>query len=209
MIKSNKIKNKFARIFLVRHGEVVNPKKIIYGYLPFPLNKKGQAQARKAGLFLKKKEIRIIFTSPQKRGQQTAAIIKKIIGGKIKIIISNNLRESGLGHLREGLGMEEADRKYPKEHLIYTRTPAKSKTGETLANMAKRMLKVIQAVLKKYPNQNLVFVSHRDPILSILLKISQRNFNDLHRVKSACNKGAVCEIWSVGVRLINKTYLAS
>lgn len=208
MAKLKKIKTNFARIFLVRHGEVSNPKKIIYGWLPFPLNKKGQTQAKRAGLFLRRKEIKVIFTSPQKRAQQTAAIIQKTIGGKIKIITDKNLRESGLGHLREGLTMEEADRKYPKEHLIYTRIPAKSKPGETLENMAKRMLKIIQGALKKYPNQNLVFVSHRDPILAVLLKISQRDFNDLHRVKINCAKGAVCEIWSVGKRLINKTYLA-
>ncbi|OGZ40550.1 MAG: hypothetical protein A3B04_00320 [Candidatus Portnoybacteria bacterium RIFCSPLOWO2_02_FULL_39_11] len=204
-----KSKNKqLARIFLMRHGDVQNPKKIIYGYLPFPLNRKGQAQAKKAGLFLKFKEIKVIFASPQKRTRQTAAIIKKIIGNKIKIIIDNNLRESGLGHLREGLTIEQADRKYPKEHLIYTRTPAKSKAGETLANMAKRMLKTIQGALKKYPNQNLVFVSHRDPILAVLLKISKRDFNDLHRVKINCAKGAISEVWSVGGRLINKTYLS-
>lgn len=203
-----KNKRQFARIFLVRHGEVENPKKIIYGYSPFPLNKKGEAQIKKARVSLKGKNIKMIFASPQRRCQQTAAIIKKAIGGGIKIITSNDLRESGLGHLREGLTIEEADRKYPKEHLIYTRTPAKSKVGETLANMAKRMLKVIQSAIKKYPNQNLAFISHRDPILAFLLKISQRSFNDLHKVKASCNKGAVCEIWSAGKRLINKTYLA-
>ena len=209
MKKSKKSKTNFARIFLVRHGEVLNPKKIIDGWLPFSLNKKGQTQARKAGLLLKYKDIKVIFASPQKRCRQTAAIIKKTIGRKIKIIIDKNLRESGLGHLREGLTIEQADRKYPKEHLIYTRTPSRSNAGETLDNMAKRMMKAIQGALKKYPNKNLVFVSHRDPILAVLLKISQRDFNDLHRVKTNCTKGTVCEVWSMGKRLINKTYLAS
>ncbi|MEK7160436.1 MAG: histidine phosphatase family protein [Patescibacteria group bacterium] len=205
-----KLKNKqLARIFLVRHGQVENPKKIVYGYLPFPLNKTGQTQAKRAGLSLKNKKIAAIFASPQKRCQQTATIIKKTIGGKIKIITSRDLRESGFGHATEGWTVEEYDRQHHKEHLIYTRTPGKSKVGETLANMARRVQKIIQTAIKKYPGQNLVFVSHRDPILAFLLKIAKRDFNDLHKVKAICDKGAICEVWSVGQRLINKTYLAS
>lgn len=205
-MKTNK---KFARIFLVRHGEVKNPKNIIYGYLPLPLSPKGKVQARKAGWVLKKQNIGAIFTSPMKRAQETSQIIKKALGNKIKIITDKNLRESGLGHLREGLTKEEAARKYPQAHLFYTRTPAKVKTGESFTHQAERMLKAINNGIRNHSGQNLVFISHRDPILAALLKIAKRSFNDLHKVKAICDKGSVCEIWSAGKRLINKTYLAS
>ncbi len=201
--------NDFARIFLVRHGEVVNRKNIVYGYLPLPLSPKGKTQARKAGLFLKKKKIGAIFASPMKRTQETAKIIKKVLGGKIKIITDKNLRESGFGHFTQGLTQQEVRKKYPKQCLIYNRQPAKAKAGESLAHEADRMLKVINGGIRKYPGQNLVFVSHRDPILAALLKISKRSFNDLHKVKPICDRGAICEVWSVGKKLINKTYLAS
>ena len=203
------MKNKFARIFLVRHGEVVNKKKIIYGYLPVPLSPKGKTQAKKVGLFLKKQKIAAIFVSPQKRAQQTAKIIQRAVGKRIKIITDKNLRESAFGHFSQGLTKEQAKNKHPKEFLLYYRQPSKSKAGETFKNMAARMLKAINKGIKKYPGQNLVFVSHQDPIIAALLKISKRSFDEIHNIKAICGQGSICEIWSVGKRLINKTYLSS
>jgi broad specificity phosphatase PhoE len=200
---------KFARIFLVRHGEVINHKKIIYGYLPVPLSPKGKAQAKKAGLFLKKQKIGAIFASPMKRTQETAKIIKKMIGGKVRIITDKNLRESGLGHATEGATRQDFMNKYKKLCYLYNRFPAKVNAGgENLAGMAGRILKAVDKGIKKYPGQNLVFVSHRDPILATLLRISKRNFNDLHKVQAICDKGSICEVWSIGKKLVNKTYLA-
>lgn len=204
-----KTKNKFARIYLVRHGGVQNPKKIIYGYLSLPLGPKGKKEVRRAGLFLKSKNIAVIFASPMKRTQETAKIIKKTIGGKIKIITDKDLRESGFGHFTQGLTHQAACEKYPKACLFYNREPGKLKAGESLKQQADRMLKAMNKGIKKFLGQNLVFISHRDPILALLLKISKRSFNDLHKVKPICSTGSVCEVWSVGKKLVNKTYLAS
>lgn len=204
-----KKKINFARIFLVRHGEVINPKNIIYGYLPVPLSPKGKAQAKKVGHFLREQKIGAIFASPMKRTQETAKIIKKAIGGKVKIITDKNLRESGLGHHTEGATRQDFMEKYKKLCYFYNRFPARVNVGgENLAKIAVRVLKSVSGGIKKYPGQNLVFVSHRDPILALLLKISKRSFNDLHKVQAICDKGSICEVWSVGKKLINKTYLA-
>ena len=205
-----KKKTNFARIYLVRHGEYTNKKNIIVGYLPLPLSPKGKKQAKEAGLFLKKKNVGAIFVSPQKRTQETARIISQVISkGKLKVITDKDLHESAFGHAREGLTLREAAQKNLKESLIYWRTPARLKTGETFDNMAGRMLKAINRGLKKYPGKNLVFVSHRDPILALLMKISKRSFNDLHKIKSFCPMGSISEVWSVGKRLVNKTYFAN
>jgi len=204
-----KAENKFARIYLVRHGDYINKKNIIAGYLPLPLSPKGKKQAKKAGLFLKRKNIGAIFASPIKRTQETAKIISQIVSkGKLKVITDKDLRESAFGHFTEGLTRQQAMEKYPKQSVLYRRQPSKSKTGETFKNMVGRMLRAISDGIKKYPGQNLVFVSHQDPIISALLKISKRSFDDLHRVKGACDMGSICEVWSIGKRLINKTYLA-
>jgi len=197
---------KFAKIYLVRHGGVENPKNIIYGYLPLPLSKEGEREAKKAGLFLKKKNIAVIFSSPQRRTQQTAKIIKKVIRSSKKIITDKDLREAGFGHFVEGLTQREVCEKYPKQWSIYNRQPAKAKTGESLAHIAQRMIKAINKGIKKYPGQNLVFVTHRDPILAALLKISKRSFDDLHQVKYLCPTGSVLEIDLIGRKLVNKSF---
>lgn len=198
---------KFAKIYLVRHGEVVNKKDIIYGYLPLKLSKKGEQEARKATIFLRDKKIAAIFASPMKRTQQSAKIISQIISkGKIKIQTEKDLRESGWGHFLEGLTWEQARKKYPEDTLLYSREPGKVKKGESLKKMAERMLMVIQGGIKKYPGQNFVLISHRDPISAVLLKISKRSFNDLHKVQHFCETGSVLEIDLIGKRLINKVF---
>ncbi len=118
------------------------------------------------------------------------------------------MRESGWGHFLQGLTWQQAAQRHFKQTRLYFHQPAKLTTGESFKKMAVRMLGVIKRGIKKYPGQNLILVSHRDPILAALLKISKRSFNDLHKVKTICDTGSVCEIWSVEKRLINKTYLS-
>ncbi|OGZ33628.1 MAG: hypothetical protein A2Y98_01700 [Candidatus Portnoybacteria bacterium RBG_19FT_COMBO_36_7] len=198
---------KFAKIYLVRHGEVANYKNIIYGYRPLKLSKKGEREARETAVFLKNKNITAIFSSPQKRTQQTSKIISQVISKrKTKVQTERDLRESGWGHFLEGLTWEQVRKKYPKETLLYNREPSKIKKGESLQKMAGRMLKIIQKIIKKYPGQNFVIVSHRDPILALLLKISKRSFNDLHKVQYLCGTGSVLEVDLIGERLINKNF---
>ena len=199
-----------ARIFLVRHGDVQNLKHIIYGYLPLPLSAKGRGQIKKSGSFLKNKDIAAIFASPQRRAQESAKIISQVVSrGKIKVQTLKGLHESALGHFWEKLTRPQAKAKTPKIFRDYYRQPAKIKAGgEGLAQMAKRVLAAVEKEIRKNPGKNLAFVSHQDPIMAVLLKLSHRSFNDLHKTKAICGTGAVCEVWSVGKRLINKTYLA-
>ncbi len=204
------MKSKFARIYFVRHGEVKNSKGIVYGYLPLPLSLKGKKEARQAGIFLKDKNIAAIFSSPQKRAQETAKIISQVVSrGKIKVQTERDLREAALGHFFEKLTKRQINEKYPEIMRVYNRHPAKVKAGgEDLAKMAERMIRVVKKAIGKYPGRNLVLVSHRNSILAALLKVSRRNLNDLHRVKSICGTGSMCEIDIINKRLVNKTYLA-
>ncbi|MDD5590098.1 MAG: histidine phosphatase family protein [Candidatus Portnoybacteria bacterium] len=195
---------KFAKIFLVRHGEIVNHKGIIYGYLPLPLSSRGEKQIKKAGSFLKKQKIAAIFASPMRRTQQTAKILKKAIG-KIKIHTEEGLRESWTGAL-EGLTWADARKKYPKELYFYRHKPERLKKGESFEKIAKRVEKTVWGRIKKYPGKNLVFVSHGDPILCFLFRLSKKKFSELANFKQFCPMGAVLEVDLMGKKLINKTF---
>lgn len=63
-------------LYLLRHGEVHNPEKILYGRLPgYKLSEAGKSQARAAGAWLADKAICAIYCSPMQRAQETAAIV--------------------------------------------------------------------------------------------------------------------------------------
>ena len=63
-------------LYLMRHGEVDNPRHILYGRMPgYKLSEAGIAQARAAGNWLADKGIRAIYCSPMERARQTAGIV--------------------------------------------------------------------------------------------------------------------------------------
>lgn len=60
-------------VYLLRHGDVHNPNKIIYGRLPrFRLSRKGVEEARSAGRFLNGTNVTALYCSPLLRTRQTA-----------------------------------------------------------------------------------------------------------------------------------------
>jgi len=82
-------------IFLCRHTQVHNPKKIVYRRLPgYYLSKQGEVETKKMGLFLKKYKIKEIFTSPMERCIQVSEIIRETMDDPgIKIYRKDYLNE--------------------------------------------------------------------------------------------------------------------
>ena len=63
-------------VHVMRHGEVHNPDKILYGRLPdYHLSERGQAQARAVADWLSLRDITHVVASPLERAQETAAPI--------------------------------------------------------------------------------------------------------------------------------------
>ncbi len=60
-------------VWLVRHGYVHNPNKIIYGRLPrFRLSERGVEEARAAGRMMSEMTLHAAYSSPLLRARQTA-----------------------------------------------------------------------------------------------------------------------------------------
>lgn len=68
-----------CRIALVRHGEVENPQHIFYGRLPgFRLSDRGRRQALAAADALRAQPVTALYSSPQQRAVETAAVIRAV-----------------------------------------------------------------------------------------------------------------------------------
>ena len=80
-------------IHLVRHGEVENPKGIIYGRLPgYHLSERGLRQARGAAEHLAEREIGAVWSSPLERARQTADAIAAPHG--LEVVVDPRITES-------------------------------------------------------------------------------------------------------------------
>jgi len=114
---------------MVRHGEVHNPQKILYGRLPrFGLSANGRRQAQAAGRFLSRLPIQAVYSSPMLRARQTAAEILSFQQAQ-RFLISSHLNEVYTAY--EGQPADQVDRKHgdiytgagigyeqPMDHLV-------------------------------------------------------------------------------------------
>ncbi|HLQ73223.1 MAG TPA: histidine phosphatase family protein [Bacillota bacterium] len=160
-------------LYFVRHGQTEwNEQKRIQGRKDSPLTKKGLRDAEYLGNHLKDIEWTAMYSSPSKRTQLTAKMIKGEQSGTIKI--DENLYEMHLGE-SEGRTMEEIKQKNPTFYLNYWDRPSAfyNDTGETFFDVKKRVEAFIEMVQQTYQSGNILIVTH-----GIVIKVAQLIIND-------------------------------
>lgn len=158
-------------VYFARHGEVHNPRKVLYGRLPrFPLSENGRKETQNTAVELKDKGINAIYCSPMLRARQTAAIIGKALGIKPKII--KHLTELRL--LFQGMPSSEYKAKI-QPFLFEDKYVRKGQEG--IPEVFSRMEKAVRKILKNHPGGKILIVSHGDPILIYVAKTSGTEFN--------------------------------
>lgn len=155
---------KRTTIYLVRHGEVYNPKNILYERLEgFPLSDLGRTQAHKLGEHLSAKKISAIYASPLERTRETAGIVASY---HANFPVSYDERIVEVSTPLRGLRMEvlAADGWdfYKPQHI--------RAGGESLSAIWRRMRHFFRETVKKHSGQEIVVVSHGDPIMISMIK---------------------------------------
>ena len=178
-------------IHLVRHGEVHNPQKILYGRLPrFRLSANGRRQAAAAGHFLSRLPVQAVYTSPMLRARQTAGEILTCFPQQ-KLRTSRLLNEVCTAY--EGLPGDQVDRRHGD---IYTGAEA---CYEQPGDVFGRLHKFLRRSRRQYPGQHVIAVSHGDVITFAILwargfEISPRNKNKLRQAGFAASYPAHASI---------------
>jgi broad specificity phosphatase PhoE len=149
-------------IHLLRHGEVHNPTKVLYGRLPgFRLSERGLEQAEVAARFLAGRDIVAVIASPLERAQQTAGPIAAAYGLEIqtdpRIIESANQFEGGV--VEPGPGIL----RHP-QHWSKLRNPFKPSWGEPYEKVAARVLAAVADAREAVRGHEAVLVSHQLPV---------------------------------------------
>jgi broad specificity phosphatase PhoE len=153
-------------IYLIRHGEVDNPEKIIYGRLPnFGLTEKGKKQIENTAEFLKDKHIDKIYSSPMLRTRESAEIIQKKLH-LFTVQIADEITEGLTAY--EGKKVSDLDLLQSEVYLHPL-----SQTDETIQQLANRMQDFVKYLTEKHPGEHIVVLSHGDPIMAIKAVIKQ------------------------------------
>jgi broad specificity phosphatase PhoE len=159
-------------VHLMRHGEVHNPDRILYGRLPgFGLSDLGVRQAEQVAAYLRDHDVVHVAASPLLRAQQTAAPIAALHG--LDVVTDEGLIEAANvfegSRVSVGDGALRAPRSWPK-----LRNPFRPSWGEPYREIADRMLAAVHRARQRAAGHEAVCVSHQLPIWTLRRYLDQR-----------------------------------
>jgi len=159
-------------IIFLRHGQAENNiKKILAGRSPgVNLTEVGIQQAEQAGKMLEPLNISAIYSSPIDRALQTAEIVGKQCD--LEISIDDRLIELDMGKFTK-MPYDEIFAKHGNVFLkFYEGSEEVSENGvETFTKVQKRVLDMADFIINKHKNENVVLVTHMDPIKAMIGKV--------------------------------------
>ena len=168
-----------TRVHLVRHGQVHNPRRMVYGRLPgWTLSKKGRAQAEAVARALAGRPVSALYSSPLERAQETAAILSRALA--VPVRVRDDLIESALAAQWEGLSWPHVWVRHRREWETYRQRPLELRAPEPLADLAQRMAAAVRDIAATHAGEEVVAVSHGDPIKAAVIVLTGADLARLH-----------------------------
>lgn len=178
-------------IIFLRHGQAKNnTERILAGRTPgIPLTEKGIDQAEKAAEFLEHMNISAIYSSPIERAKHTAEIVGS--HNSVDVRIDERLIELDMGKFT-GMPYEQIFSSHGNVFMkFYNGELEIAHNGvETFAEVKKRVLGIVDHVLENHPDENVVLVTHMDPIkamLSTIVDLTPENLFELIIANASLN----------------------
>lgn len=172
-----------GQIIFLRHGQAENNiKRVLSGRTKgVPLTETGIKQAQLCAEFLEKMDIAAIYSSPIQRAKHTAEIVGKRMS--LDVSVDDRLTELDMGKFT-GMPYDEIFNSHGNVFLKFYNSELEiAHNGvETFAQVKKRVFEIIDDVTELHPDENVLFVSHMDPIkamLSTVLDLSAVNLFEL------------------------------
>ena len=159
-----------CEIWAIRHGQTDwNLEGRYQGQTDIPLNATGVKQAQHLAANLDGKSFAAIFTSDLTRAYQTAQIIAERV--RCPIIVDTRLREIHQGEW-EGMHFSEAVARFPRHFAQRDEEPlnARPPGGESVWEVAQRMMAVANEIAQRFPGQRVLLVSHGLAIATLIVQ---------------------------------------
>lgn len=190
-------------VHLLRHGEVENPGRIIYGRLPgYHLSANGRGMASAAADFFAERPVAAVFSSPLDRAVETAQPVAERLG--LDIVVDERLMEpwNHFQGLRFGVG--DGSLRHP-EHWPYLFNPFRPSWGEPYRHLVSRIAAVMDDARRAAAGQEAVCVTHQLPIWVTRRKAEGRPLWHNPALRQ-CALGSVTSFSYAGDRLAGVSY---
>jgi broad specificity phosphatase PhoE len=194
-------------VHVVRHGEVYNPNRVLYGRLPgFTLSDRGLEQAELTATDLAARPIGYLVSSPLERAQQTAQPLADKLG--LTVAIDYDLIEAA--NRLEGKPVAGGQGLFSDpSNLKYYRNPFKPSWGEPYTEIAARMVTAVNRARVEAEalgdGVEAACVSHQLPIVALRRFVEgQRLFHDPR--KRQCGLASVTSLTFDGEVVVRVDY---
>ena len=159
-------------IIFLRHGQAKNnTERVLAGRTPgVPLTDNGIDQAKTAAEYIEKMNVTKIYSSPIERALQTAEIVGN--HNAIDVVSDERLIELDMGKFT-GMKYDEIFSKHGNVFLkFYSGDLELAHNGvETFAEVKSRVLDIIDHVVGQHKDENVLLVTHMDPIKAVLSSV--------------------------------------
>ena len=180
-----------GQIIFLRHGQAKNnTERILAGRTEgVPLTDTGIKQAEHTAQLLADMNISAIYSSPIERAKHTAEIAGK--HNSLDVTIDDRLNELDMGKFT-GMPYDEIFKSHGNVFMkFYNGELEIAHNGvETFPDVKKRILGIVDHIIEKHPDENVLLVTHMDPIkamLSTVIDLSPTNLFELIIANASLN----------------------
>ena len=161
-----------GQIIFLRHGQAKNnTERILAGRTEgIPLTDTGIKQVEHTAQLLEHMNISAIYSSPIQRAKHTAEIVGEHTS--LDITIDDRLIELDMGKFT-GMPYDEIFNSHGNVFMKFYNSELEiAHNGvETFVEVKKRVLGIVDYIIEKHPDENVVLVTHMDPIKAMLATV--------------------------------------
>jgi broad specificity phosphatase PhoE len=183
-----------SRLYLVRHADVENPNKVLYGHLDgFQLSALGRAQAAAIGDQLASEDLTRIVSSPLARAVETARLINEKLARPAVLETDPELREAEFSRYLQGLPYWQVPLRRPL-WFVHKARRGLLPGDESIDRLGGRVLEVLRRLAREHSGEAMAVVSHADPINAAWILLDGRPHNEREMYRKAVDKAGMLRV---------------
>lgn len=196
-----------TRVFLIRHADVENPRRVLYGHLDgFQLSTHGRAQAIAVGDRLRSENVTRIVHSPLARAVETAELINSRLEPPAILESDPDLREAEFSRYLQGLPYWHIPLRRPL-WFVHKARRGLLPGDESVERMGDRVLGVLRRIAREHPGETMAIVSHADPLQAAWIVLDGRPHNEREMYRKTVDKAGMLLVDMEGDKPVRWEYV--
>jgi probable phosphoglycerate mutase len=195
-----------TQVLLMRHADVENPRRLLYGHLPgFYLSELGRAQAAAVGQSLRDRGIKRIVHSPLERARETAEIVNAQLPVPMPLEVEPALQEAEFSRYLQGVPFWQIPVRRPR--WVRHKLQRGSLEGdETIEALGGRVLDVVHRLAREHPGEVSLCISHADPLQAAWILLDGRPHKESEMARTQVGRAGRLEVELEGDRVVSTRY---